>query len=207
MEAGVIFVTYFYFGILQEKITKGKYLYEAVNDKGENTYLSEKYAYFLTLVFILCAINYVVATIFLRIWRAEEDKTPKLYYISIATTYLLGMVCSNMALQWVPYPTQVVGKSVKPIPVMILGVLLGKKSYPFKKYLFVILIVIGVVLFMFKDKGKTTQDVGFGLGELLLILSLMMDGMTGGVQVRLYFYANKKYNNCLNLMKASSLFD
>ncbi|XP_044266808.1 solute carrier family 35 member B1 homolog [Tribolium madens] len=186
VEAAAIFVAYFYFGILQEKIAKGKYTYETTDDKGEKIYLTEKYTYFLTLVFILCAISYVAASIFLKIWRPEEDKTPRLYYISIAITFLLAMVCSNMALQWVPYPTQVVGKSAKPIPVMILGVLLGKKSYPLKKYIFVLLIVVGVVLFMFKDKGKPShQDVEFGLGELLLILSLMMDGMTGGVQERI----------------------
>ena len=38
---------------------------------------------------------------------------------------------------------QVVGKSCKPIPVMILGVIIGRKSYALKKYLFVLLIVIG----------------------------------------------------------------
>lgn len=52
-----------------------------------------------------------------------------------------------------------VAKSGKPIPVMVLGVLLGRKSYPLKKYLFVLLVVIGVALFMFKDgKSKSSQS-------------------------------------------------
>lgn len=38
---------------------------------------------------------------------------------------------------------QVVGKSCKPIPVMVLGVVLGRKSYSWKKYIFVLMIVIG----------------------------------------------------------------
>lgn len=78
------------------------------------------------------------------------------------------------------------GKAAKPIPVMILGVLIGHKSYALKKYLFVLLIVIGVVLFMYKDQVKTTaadDSQGFGVGELLLIMSLTMDGLTGAVQV------------------------
>lgn len=183
IQAGVIFVAYFYFGVLQEKITKGKYVYDTINEKGEVVNLSENYSYFLSLVFVLCAINYVVATAMLRIWPQDEDNTSTRYYISVAITYLLAMVCSNMALQWVPYPTQVVGKAAKPIPVMVLGVLLGMKTYPLKKYVFVLLIVIGVVLFMFNDKGKAQQDLGFGLGEVLLVLSLTMDGLTGGVQV------------------------
>jgi UDP-galactose transporter B1 len=84
---------------------------------------------------------------------------------------------------------------------MILGVLLGKKSYPFRKYIFVLLIVVGVVLFMFKDKGKSTQDVTFGLGELLLILSLIMDGLTGGVQERIRAEAKPSGQQ---MMKASN---
>lgn len=91
-----------------------------------------------------------------------------------------------MALRWVPYPTQVVAKAAKPIPVMILGVLLGKKSYSMRKYLFVLLIVIGVILFMYKE-GKVNQSSAesTGLGELLLFLSLSMDGLTGAIQERM----------------------
>jgi len=187
IDAAAIFVSYFYFGVLQEKVTRSKYSYEVISDQGDKTVLTEKYTYSLVLVFILCVINYIVSTIALKLWPPqEEDKTRKFYYISIATTYLLAMVCSNMALQWVPYPTQVVGKSAKPIPVMILGVLLGKKSYHLKKYIFVLLIVVGVVLFMFKEKTDThKQELSFGLGELLLVLSLTMDGLTGGVQERI----------------------
>lgn len=117
----------------------------------------------------------------------KEDKTPKLYYVSSALTYLLAMVTSNMALQWVPYPTQVVGKSAKPIPVMILGVLIGNKRYDLKKYVCILMIVIGVALFMYKD-GKVNSSVNeesIGLGELLLFLSLSMDGLTGAIQDRM----------------------
>nr|AEE61394.1 unknown [Dendroctonus ponderosae] len=186
-QAGVIFVTYFYYGVLQEKITRGKYVNENVNEKGKIVLENEIFTYSLTLVFILCLVNYFASWLCLKLWPREEDKTPRGYYISVAITYLLGMVCSNMALQWVPYPTQVVGKAAKPIPVMILGVLLGRKSYPLKKYIFVVLIVLGVVFFMFKEKAKTTpqQEIGFGLGELLLVMSLTMDGLTGGVQERI----------------------
>lgn len=67
---------------------------------------------------------------------------------------------------------------------MILGVLVGRKVYPMKKYFFVLLIVIGVGLFMYKDQQSSTQmESAIGLGELLLILSLTMDGLTGAVQV------------------------
>lgn len=67
---------------------------------------------------------------------------------------------------------QVLGKSVKPIPVMILGVLLAHKKYPWLKYLFVLMITTGVAVFMYKpSKAKAVSDTSsmFGWGELLLV--------------------------------------
>lgn len=183
--AAGIFVSYFYFGIFQEKITRGKYSYDFVEENGTITVKTEKFTYALTIVIVQCVINFIVAKSVLFVWHQGEDKTHKLYYASMSLTYLLAMVCSNMALQWVPYPTQVVGKSAKPIPVMILGVLLGRKSYALKKYIFVFLIVFGIVLFMLKDKQSSmSQESSVGVGELLLCLSLIMDGLTGAIQVR-----------------------
>lgn len=192
LYAGGIFASYFYFGILQERITRGKYSRDVINDEGVKAVETEQFSFALTLVFVQCIINYIVAKGALSIWTQSEDTTPKLYYISMSTTYLLAMVCSNMALQWVPYPTQVIGKSAKPIPVMILGVLLGRKSYPFRKYIFVFMIVLGIVLFMLKEnKGThTTEETLLGVGELLLFLSLLMDGLTGAIQERIRAEAN-----------------
>lgn len=118
----------------------------------------------------------------------KEDKTHFGYYACSAITYLLAMIGSNMALRWVPYPMQVVGKSAKPIPVMILGVLIGNKSYSFQRYCFVFVIVVGVILFMMKDVKPDlakAQDQNIGIGEILLFLSLAMDGLTGAIQERM----------------------
>lgn len=95
------------------------------------------------------------------------------------------MVSSNMALRWVAYPTQVVAKAAKPIPVMVLGVLIGRKSYSMQKYFFILLIVVGVVMFMYKEGQENRAAENTGLGEILLILSLSMDGLTGAIQERM----------------------
>lgn len=172
-----IFVCYFYYGILQEKITRGSY--------GEDEH-KEKFTCMLALVFFQCIVNYIFAKIVLAtVMKQGEDSTTSLYYSSSALTYLLAMVCSNMALQWVSYPTQVVGKSGKPIPVMILGVLLGKKNYPLRKYAFVLMIVAGVAMFMYKDGESGEGSSVLGFGEFLLVLSLVMDGLTGAIQERM----------------------
>jgi len=72
---------------------------------------------------------------------------------------------------------KVLGKSVKPIPVMILGVLLARKKYPWLKYLFVLMITTGVAMFMYKpSKVQTTPESSsfvFGWGECLLVCAVM----------------------------------
>ncbi|XP_029037892.1 solute carrier family 35 member B1 homolog meigo [Osmia lignaria lignaria] len=194
-----IFVCYFYFGMLQEKITRGQY-----GDDGE------KFTYMFSLVFFQCLINYLFAkTTLLTVLKQGEDTTPQSYYVTSSLTYLLAMVCSTMALQFVSYPTQVIGKAGKPIPVMILGVLLGNKVYPVRKYLFVFLVVIGVALFMYKDvnpsKKQTESQTTFG--ELLLLLSLTMDGLTSAVQERMKAeHSSKSGHMMLNMNFWSVLF-
>lgn len=117
----------------------------------------------------------------------KEDKTHYGYYACSALTYLLAMIGSNLALRWVPYPTQVIGKSAKPIPVMLLGVLIGRKTYSIQRYCFICTIVVGIVLFMMKENRIDTKasEQAIGIGEVLLILSLAMDGLTGAIQDRM----------------------
>lgn len=196
-----IFGFYFYFGIFQEKITRGTY------GEGEN---QERFTYTMALVFVLCAVNYLYAVIVSALVLNEgKDTTKSSYYALSSLTYLVAMVTSNKALMWVNYPTQVVGKSCKPIPVMILGVLIGRKKYPLLKYLFVLMIVIGVALFMYKD-GKSTKkadDEGvIGIGEILLLVSLTCDGLTGAVQERMKAEHSTKSGHMMKAMNKWSIF-
>ena len=123
--------------------TRGKYVYEAAE---------ERFTCITALVFFQCVVNYLYAFIMSFIFPTpEKDTTKSSYYAICSLTYLVAMVTSNKALAWVNYPTQVIGKSCKPIPVMVLGVLVGRKKYPLLKYLFILMIVAGVAMFMYKE--------------------------------------------------------
>lgn len=191
--AAGIFFCYFYYGILQEKITKGEYK----DSEGKD----EKFHYTLCLVLVQCFINATYAKIAMSIFPKERDTTNKGLYAACAFTYLGAMLASNHALQHVPYPTQVLGKSIKPIPVMILGVLIAGKRYPVAKYFCVLLIVMGVGLFMFKDKKSTVVDENasslLGIGEMLLLLSLTLDGLTGAAQDKMRSHYKTGANNMM----------
>jgi len=168
-----IFISYLVFGFLQENITR-------------SSYGDERFTYTLALVFVQCVINAAFAKTAKSVTSTDspvEDTTPHLWYALMTMSYVGAMLASNHSLQYVPYPTQVVAKSVKPIPVMILGVLLAKKRYPLQKYLFVLMIVVGVVFFMYKDKASGgAAGHSLGSGEILLLISLTLDGLTGAAQ-------------------------
>lgn len=194
-----VFTCYFYFGLLQEKITRSKY--------GEG----EKFTCTLSLVFVQCFINACFAKLVLMTFMKQgKDDTKQKYYVSGAISYLGAMVASNMALQHINYPTQVIGKSCKPIPVMILGVLIGRKRYAFAKYVYVLMIVLGVCLFMYKDKKSLSSSRSssvFGMGEALLIISLSLDGFTGAIQERMKTeHKTKSGHMMLNMNLWSTLF-
>ena len=94
-----IFVCYFYYGILQEKITRGKY------GEGE---AEERFTCIMALVAFQCAVNYLYALVMGRtVLKQGEDTTKSSFYACASFTYLLAMVTSNKALSWVNYPTQV----------------------------------------------------------------------------------------------------
>lgn len=174
-----IFVCYLFFGIFQEKITRSNYGSE------DNP---ERFTFFYCLVLAPCIFNAIFAKGVLLATETQKDTTPQSMYAICSISYLGAMVASNAALKYVSYPFQVLGKACKPIPVMILGVLLARKRYPLLKYLCVLLIVVGVATFMYnkeKSKAKEGDDHIIGVGEMLVCLSLLLDGLTGVFQERM----------------------
>ena len=87
------------------------------------------------------------------------------------------------------YPVQVLFKSCKPVPVMLFGLILGKR-YGLKKYVNVIIITTGVALFMSGGSSSKKSSTGNAsdnalIGALLLSVSLCFDGATGAYEDKL----------------------
>ena len=136
--------------------------------------------------------------------RYVRDETPTT--IPPARFAVLGVLsmgstfCSVRSLRYVIYPIQVLAKSCKPVPVMIMGAFMGKR-YPARKYFNVFLIVLGVALFMGGGDKKPKQppsqtdstlhdnDTSASpsqlMGILLLFISLCFDGGTGAYEDKL----------------------
>uniref|UniRef100_A0A0X3PCI3 Solute carrier family 35 member B1 n=2 Tax=Schistocephalus solidus TaxID=70667 RepID=A0A0X3PCI3_SCHSO len=166
-----VFFSYFIYGLLQETITKTRYGLRRI-----------EFTYIKPMLFLQCLINALFAQAALRYWREKRSTISQKSYALCGLSYIGAMFSSNASLRFVSYPTQVIGKSIKPIPVMLLSVLWAKQRYPLKKYIFVGLITTGVVMFMYKEGTSVQSKTNFGWGELLLLVSLGLDGLTGGMQ-------------------------
>lgn len=84
----------------------------------------------------------------------------------------------------VNYPTQVIGKSCKLVPVLLANVFIFGKKESLFKWAQVILVTAGVTMFSMVDSGKKGAQQNSTYGLLLLVGSLAMDGLTGPNQKR-----------------------
>jgi UDP-galactose transporter B1 len=127
-----------------------------------------------------------------RYVRGETPTTiPPPRFAILGLTSMGSTFTSVRSLRYVIYPIQVLAKSCKPVPVMLMGTLMGKR-YDLRKYINVVMIVLGVALFMgggsssSKSKGDDEKSASSQLfGIFLLFLSLCFDGGTGAYEDKL----------------------
>ena len=81
---------------------------------------------------------------------------------------------TNLAMQYVNYPTKTLMKSTRVIFTMIFGILFLKKRYGIQDYGIVGLMVAGLGMFMHADSKSSA--VFQPLGIIMLTISLLCDG-------------------------------
>lgn len=169
--AGIV-STYTIYGFLLERITSTRH-----------GLLGERFDTFFVLIFCACAFNALVAYVALRL-RPQDNTAyvPQYNFMLVSLSYVGAMYGSSTALKFVSFPTQVLAKSCKMIPVMVMGLVLGKR-YTQTKYMCVGVITAGVFLFMMKpQKAVADQKDDTFMGIVLLLFSLLCDGFTSAFE-------------------------
>jgi len=167
-----IFWSFSYFAILQEDVYKKEYG-------------GQRFTYTFFILLFERATNSLVAFVGMKMMGSSPFKAPVREISISGTTQMFAMGASNEALRYVSYPTQVLGKSCKMVPVFVAGILLANKAaeYALGDYLQVLIVTLGVCVFNFGGPAKEAGgDSAYGL--ILILLSLCMDGATGGLQDR-----------------------
>lgn len=81
---------------------------------------------------------------------------------------------------------QVLAKSCKMIPVMVMGTLIGGKFYSALEYACALMIAAGISLFAQQSSSKVTAKLAAPnapLGYALCLVNLVFDGYTNAAQV------------------------
>lgn len=147
--------------------------------------------------------NTLVAVIWKRLESSSNEEKPfkdkKLsrtlnhpLLLLTSLTYVTAMTASNEALRFVSYPTNVLAKSCKLIPTMVMGYFIEKRNYSLRQWSSALSISVGIAVFNWSrimqqregndDEGSSGQDYHYWKGMGLLFLSLCMDGFLGCCQ-------------------------
>eukprot|EP00667_Euglena_gracilis_P013256 EG_transcript_13653 len=105
---------------------------------------------------------------------------PRSLYVAIGCLAVLSMGLSNVSCELLNYSTQVMFKSSKLIPVMIIGVLVLRKKYRLLTYCASVLISMGLAALAVADQQASPHFEG--LGVLLVCLSVFAGASVGNLQ-------------------------
>nr|SVE75725.1 EOG090X05CU [Daphnia hispanica] len=171
-------VSYLLWGILQEKIMTREY---TDGDK------IEKFTDSQFLVFVNRILAFLFSGIYLLFTHQNVHRTPLYKYSFCSVSNTLSSWCQYEALKFVSFPTQVLAKSAKVIPVMLMGKLVSRAQYKNYEYTTAVLISVGMTAFLLGSSGdKKGNNVTTVSGAVLLCGYLIFDSFTANWQSALF---------------------
>ncbi|XP_068648615.1 UDP-galactose/UDP-glucose transporter 3 [Aristolochia californica] len=171
-----IWAAYITQGILQETVSTKKF--------GPDGKRFEHLAFLNLAQNVVCL---VWSLIMIKLWsRSSSDGAPWWTYWSASITNTIGPAMGIEALKYISYPAQVLAKSSKMIPVMLMGALVYGIKYTLPEYVCTFLVAGGVSAFaLSKTSSKTISKLAHPnapLGYGLCFLNLAFDGFTNATQ-------------------------
>ncbi|XP_043217116.1 adenosine 3'-phospho 5'-phosphosulfate transporter 1-like isoform X1 [Amphibalanus amphitrite] len=188
--------SYLSWGVLQEKIMTKEY------DNGtpeRGRFSDSQFLVFVNRVFAL-----LLSAAYLAVVRHQRHRAPLYKYSYCSFSNIMSSWCQYEALKFVSFPTQVLAKASKIIPVMLMGKIVSKNKYEYYEYVVAILISIGMTFFLMgateeKNKGTVTTFSGI----IILIGYMVFDSFTSNWQNALY----KEYSvSSVQMMCGVNLF-
>jgi UDP-galactose transporter B1 len=180
-----VYVSYTLYGVFQEVIFS------------TNWGTEEDPAHFrftLTMLALQTAFNCATALVCMAVLPEEKRKGPAhtlfsspsttIAYAAASGAYIGAMIASNASLAHIDYPTQVLGKSCKPLAVLVVA-LITCRGVARHKIASVSLITAGIIAFNLervKAGSGVKPGADLALGRLLIVASLAFDGISGIVQ-------------------------
>ncbi|KAI8881769.1 UAA transporter [Backusella circina FSU 941] len=188
-----IYACFLTWGVVQERVSTTPY--------GDAS-APKKFKFFIVLNLIQSMIAAFVAFIYLKACGRQLNlqQTPRslfLKYGQVALFSCAGSPFGYAALKHIDYPTMILGKSCKLVPVLIMNVLIYRRQFPLHKYLCVALVTAGVSMFMLYQpvsSAKKAAATNSLWGLFLLGTNLCIDGLTNASQDQIF----RQYNQLVS---------
>ncbi|XP_053693287.1 adenosine 3'-phospho 5'-phosphosulfate transporter 1 [Sabethes cyaneus] len=171
--------SYLTWGVLQEKIMTQEY----VNADKKKTHFKDSQF----LVFTNRVLGFLITAVYLTVKSQLRQRAPLYKYSYASFSNIMSAWFQYEALKFVNFPTQVLAKSCKIIPVMIMGKIVSRNKYEFYEYITAIMISVGMIFFLTgsTDESKTTAITTL-TGVLLLTFYMIFDSFTSNWQGELF---------------------
>jgi len=191
---GIIF-SYVLWGYMQERIMTKPYA------TGE-LFRSSKFLVFANRLLALL-VAYIARDVQRRNGTNVSHTAPLYQFSFSSVSNIVSSVCQYEALKYISFPTQVLSKSCKMVPVMMMGYLVSRKVYPLSEYIIAIMVTGGVFLFKYYEVNdapvKNTEFVGIAF----ITTYMVCDSFTSNWQSRVF----KKYSvGSITMMMYANLF-
>ena len=170
-----VYATYICYGVFQEQLFR----YRSVDGK------AFRYVWSLQVLESITTFWFGLAGRYL--FGCDHDLPVKGIMFSGVSQVFAKVFCSMSLAAGMSFPVMTLAKSSKIVPVMLGQFLLGGSLYGVRDYLFAGLLVMGTVLLSLgtsKNLGESDASCS-RMGMVYVLISLCMDGCTGGLQKQL----------------------
>ncbi|KAL1501300.1 hypothetical protein ABEB36_006646 [Hypothenemus hampei] len=172
-------ISYLSWGVLQEKVMTQKY----ESSTGEVGYFKDSQF----LVFINRILAFTISAIVIFCSRQPRHRCPLYKYVFCSISNVMSSWCQYEALKYVSFPSQVLAKASKTIPVMVMGKIVSKTKYEFYEYTTALILSVGMLFFLLDTGDDNNKNVVTKFsGVILLCLYIAFDSFTSNWQGKLF---------------------
>ncbi|KAG2152993.1 UDP-galactose transporter [Suillus bovinus] len=125
---------------------------------------------------------------------SSTTKALLLRYLQVSAFITLAAPFGFAALSYITYPTMVLGKSCKLVPVMLMNFVMYRRRFAPHKYIVVAMVTAGISVFMGFGNEKPSKASSNGeqgsysqlIGILYLVINLILDGAVNSTQDEMF---------------------
>ncbi|CAN0841497.1 UDP-galactose/UDP-glucose transporter 4 [Linum grandiflorum] len=124
--------------------------------------------------------------IYLQGFTTKQMVNPWKTYVKLSAVLMGSHGLTKGSLAFLNYPAQIMFKSTKVLPVMVMGAFIPglRRKYPLHEYVSALLLVVGLILFTLAD-AKTSPNFSV-IGVVMICGALVLDSLMGNLQEAIF---------------------